>query len=294
MGHWLRSERWTLNLLRFPLACAMSAKTILRPHEGWNVFHLIYRIEHGEWQLLDADEKVKNKTALSALVQEIRSLPATQLLVFSMLTAKADLGFMLLTEDLHEANRIEKRLSQSLSPDVLSPVFSFYSLTERSEYTTTETEYAATLAAERGLIAGTPEYANALAEFNSRMAKYLSDRLYPNMPDWPVFCFYPMTKRRAAGQNWYALPFEQRKKLMAGHARVGRQFSGRVRQLITGATGLDDWEWGVSLFAHDVFDIKKIVYEMRFDEVSAQFAEFGEFYIGLQMPLDEIFRRLML
>ncbi len=272
----------------------MSAKTTLRPQEGWNVLHLFYRIEHGQWQLLDAAEKVKSKTALTAVVQEIRCLPATQLLVFSMLTAKADLGFMLLAEDLHEANSIEKRLTQSLSPDVLTPVFSFYSLTERSEYTTTETEYVATLTDERGLTPGTPEYANALAEFNSRMAKYLSDRLYPNMPDWPVFCFYPMTKRRLAGQNWYALPFEQRKKLMAGHARVGRRFSGRVRQLITGATGLDDWEWGVSLFAHDVFDIKKIVYEMRFDEVSAQFADFGEFYIGLQVPLDEIFRRLAL
>jgi chlorite dismutase len=114
------------------------------------------------------------------------------------------------------------------------------------------------------------------------------------MPDWPVFCFYPMSKRRGENQNWYALPFEDRKELMAGHARVGRQYSGRVRQLITGSTGLDDWEWGVSLFAHDIFEIKSIVYEMRFDEVSARYADFGEFYVGLQLPVDELFRRLQL
>ena len=101
------------------------------------------------------------------------------------------------------------------------------------------------------------------------MAKYKKDKLYPNLPVWEVFCFYPMNKRRGAGgQNWYALPFEERKKLMAGHARVGRTYHGKILQLITGATGLDDWEWGVTLFAHDTFDIKAIVYEMRFDPVT--------------------------
>jgi chlorite dismutase len=133
-----------------------------------------------------------------------------------------------------------------------------------------------------------------MRQFHERMEKYLKDRLYPNMPDWPVFCFYPMSKRRSENQNWYALPFEDRRKLMLGHARVGRQYSGRVRQLITGSTGLDDWEWGVSLFAHDIFDVKSIVYDMRFDEVSARYADFGEFYVGLQMPVDELFRRLQL
>jgi len=112
--------------------------------------------------------------------------------------------------------------------------------------------------------------------------------------DWPVFCFYPMSKRRGEQENWYRLSFEERKQLMSGHARVGRQYSGRVRQLITGATGLDDWEWGVTLLAHDIFEVKSIVYEMRFDEVSARFAEFGEFFIGLQLPLDQLFQRLLL
>jgi chlorite dismutase len=126
------------------------------------------------------------------------------------------------------------------------------------------------------------------------MEKYLKDRLYPVLPPWPVMCFYPMSKRRGEAHNWYALSFEERKKLMLGHARIGRQWHGKILQLITGSTGLDDWEWGVTLLAHDPLNIKGIVYEMRFDEVSAKYADFGEFFVGLQVPLDELFRRVLL
>jgi hydrogen peroxide-dependent heme synthase len=272
----------------------MTEKTALRPEEGWHVLHLFYRIEQSQWQSFTPEEQLAAKTHLSALVQETRATPSTQLLSFVMVSPKADLGFMLLTDDLHRAQSIEKRLTRALGPDCLEPIYSFYSLTERSEYTTTEQDYVASLKAEKNLSEGSPELEQGLNEFRSRMKKYLQDRLYPNMPNWPIFCFYSMTKRRSAGQNWYALSFEARKELMAGHARVGRQHAGRVRQLITGATGLDDAEWGVTLFAHDTFQIKSIVYEMRFDKVSAEYADFGEFYIGIQLPLDQIFRRLRL
>jgi peroxiredoxin len=272
----------------------MTDRPALRPKEGWHVLHLFYRVEFGQWQLQTDQERLAAKTKLSALVQEIRSLPSTQILTFSIISPKADLGFMLLTDDLHTANSIEKRLTLSLGADNLTPVFSFYSLTERSEYTLSEEEYGSSLTSEKGLSPDSAEFTQAIAEFRQRMQKYLQDRLYPNLPDWPVLCFYPMTKRRNAAQNWYILPFEKRKQLMLGHARVGRQFAGRVRQLITGSTGLDDAEWGVTLFAHDVFEIKSIVYEMRFDAVSAQYADFGEFYLGLQLPLDDLFRRIQL
>ena len=272
----------------------MTDRPALRPKEGWHVLHLFYRVEFGQWQVLTSEERLAAKTKLSALVQEIRALPSTQILTFSVISPKADIGFMLLTDDLHAANSIEKKLTLSLGPDVLTPVFSFYSLTERSEYLTSDDDYATSLAAEKGASPGSPEFVQAIAEFRQRMEKYLHDRLYPNMPDWPVFCFYPMTKRRDAAQNWYILPFEKRKELMLGHGRIGRQYAGRIRQLITGSTGLDDAEWGVTLFAHDVFEIKSIVYEMRFDAVSAQYADFGEFYLGLQLPLDDLFRRIQL
>lgn len=264
------------------------------PKEGWHVLHLFYKIEHGQWALLSPEERIASKTNLTEVIQEIRATENTQLLVFSMVSPKADIGFMLLTPDLHTANAIEKRLTLALGPDVLMPVYSFLSLTEESEYVTSDEEYAATLQKEQNLQPGSPEYEKLMGEFSARMAKYRKDKLYPLLPVWEVFCFYPMLKRRAVGQNWYALSFEERKTLMAAHGRLGRQYHGKILQLITGATGLDDAEWGVTLFAHDTFYVKDIVYKMRFDEVSAQYAEFGEFYIGLSVPLDELFRRLQL
>ena len=134
----------------------------------------------------------------------------------------------------------------------------------------------------------------ALNTFRDRMKHYRQERVYPTLPDWPVVCFYNMSKRRGEQRNWYALPYAERHKLMKGHAIVGRQYAGKVKQLITGSTGLDDAEWGVTLFARDTFQIKAIVYEMRFDPVSAEYADFGEFFIGIQLPLDELFRRLQL
>jgi chlorite dismutase len=113
------------------------------------------------------------------------------------------------------------------------------------------------------------------------MAHYREQRLHPKLPLKRSICFYPMSKRRVQGANWYALPFDARKRLMAGHARVGRRYAGRVLQLITGSTGLDDWEWGVTLLADDPAALKEIVYEMRFDPVSAEYAEFGTFVFGL-------------
>ncbi|MGD7651908.1 MAG: hydrogen peroxide-dependent heme synthase [Verrucomicrobiales bacterium] len=265
------------------------------PREGWHVLHLFYHVDHGQWSLLGEDEKRQAKTQLTELVHEIRATPDTHLLVFSIATPKADIGFMLLTPDLQVANMYEKQLALSLGTDILTPAYSYLSQTERSEYTTSREQYAEeTLVGERGLKEGSEEYESALKEFDDRMEHYLKHRLYPVLPDWPVICFYPMSKRRSGADNWYSLPFEERKRLMLGHARTGRAYSGRILQLITGSTGLDEYEWGVTLLAKDTIDVKSIVYEMRFDEVSARFGEFGDFYIGLQLPLDVLFRRVCL
>ena len=266
--------------------------TVLIPEEGWHCLHLFYRIEQGQWQLFSREEQNAAKTNLTRLAQEIRVLDSTQLLTLSVVTPKADLGFMLITPDLQVANRIEKQLSLSLGADVLTPVYSYLSLTEESEYITTEDEYV------QGLDEATRRDASkleqALAAFRERIKHYRQDRVYPTLPDWPVVCFYNMSKRRSEPRNWYSLPYEERRKLMKGHATVGREYAGKVKQLITGSTGLDDAEWGVTLFARDTFQIKSIVYQMRFDPVSADYAEFGEFFIGIQLPLDELFRRLQL
>jgi chlorite dismutase len=228
------------------------------PQEGWHVLHLFYRIERSQWEVLSHDEQIRAKTGLTKLIQEIRAIPQTQLLVFSMVSPKSDLGFMLLTPDLHVANACEKRLTQGLGTDVLSPVYSYLSMTEWTEYFTTEEEQGAKITAEKGFAQGTPEFTAEIEVYRQHMAKYKQDR----------------------------------RRLMGGHAITGRKYHGKVRQLITGSTGLDEFEWGVTLFAHDTYQIKSIVYEMRFDEVSARYAEFGDFLIGIQLPLDELFRRV--
>jgi chlorite dismutase len=130
-----------------------------------------------------------------------------------------------------------------------------------------------------------------LAEWTERIAHYREMRVHPDLPVRKLLCFYPMSKRRQGDDNWFALSFDERKALMMGHGTLGRKFAGRVTQLITGSTGLDDWEWGVTLFSDDLAALKEIVYEMRFDEVSTRFGEFGPFYVGLIMEPADVLER---
>ncbi len=266
----------------------------LIPQEGWIVQHLFYNIDHGFWAALTPEEKKERISRLNDTVQSIRSHPKTQLLSFSMVSPKTDVGFMLLTPDLQDANRFEKMLGLALGPDVLNSTYSYLSMTEWTEYSEKEEEASERIHRTEGLEVGSEAHSKRLAEWKAHMDKYYSDRLYPNMPDWQVMCFYPMSKRRNVGANWYALDFTKRRELMSGHARTGRKYSGKVRQLVTGSTGLDSHEWGVTLFAHDLFQIKSIVYEMRWDEVTTQFGEFGDFFIGIQLSLDELLERVQL
>jgi len=174
----------------------------------------------------------------------------------SILGHKADVCLMVLGPDLWTLRDFQNAVTAA----GLEPVASYVSLTEVSEYA-----------------AGVPE-------------EMKQARLFPRLPpdSMRAFCFYPMSKRRSADHNWYALGYEERKDLMTGHGKVGRTFSGRVLQVVTGSTGLDDWEWGVTLFGVHPDDLKECVYQMRFDEASARFAEFGPFYTGMVGDLDEV------
>ena len=166
---------------------------------------------------------------------------------------------------------------------------SFLSVTEAGLYHITA--QLAREAAERGGVVGDAEYAKALAERvkTERESPHVRRRLYPEVPkEMPYVCFYPMSKRRETGQNWYFLSLEERSRLMHAHGTTGRRYAGKVMQVISGAIGLDAWEWGVTLFAKDPLEFKKIVTEMRFDEVSAKYAEFGPFYTGLQFSPEEL------
>jgi peroxiredoxin len=265
----------------------------LRPQEGLGALHLFYRIDLAAWRGQSAEEQVRALDHLEALLVLARQQPQTQIVTASMF-ARADVGFMILSPDLHALNMLEKNIAASLGPDVLVPEFTYLSMTEKSEYTQKDEDYAVELEKNEGLARGSAESEAKLVTFRERIQHYTYDRLYPVLPEWEYFCFYPMSKRRVPEQNWYALDYARRRELMGGHMRVGRTYAGRVRQLVTGSTGLDDWEWGVSLFAHNPYDIKAIVYEMRFDEVTHTYGEFGPFYNGLPLPIREIYRRVLL
>lgn len=268
----------------------MDSPKPLVPKEGLFVVHLFYQLSRSGWEALSPAERSGGLDRLKQLIDDARQLPGMQVLPVALI-ARADLGFVLIGPDLQVVQTLEKRLGHVLGADVLLPVFTFFSMTERSEYTTTEAEYAEELKVKEGLAEG-PELTAKLEAFRQRIEHYVQDRLHPKIPDWEFFAFYPMSKRRNVGQNWYALDHAERKDLMKGHATVGRKYSGRILQIITGATGLDDWEWGVTLFAHDAYEVKAIVYEMRFDTVTAQYAEFGEFYTGVCLPFEALCLRL--
>lgn len=193
-----------------------------------------------------------------AIVAAVRGAEAdgAQVVCAAMLGHKCDLAFMALHTDM----RLLRRLQTALQLAGLLVADSYVSITEVSEY-------AKTLPAEM-----------------------LQPRLYPVLPPEGkhAFCFYPMSKRRDQGANWFTLPFDERSMLMHEHGKSGRTFAGRIVQLITASAGLDDYEWGVTLFGNHTDDIKDVVYTMRFDRASAVFAEFGTFYVGVVTPVEEI------
>jgi chlorite dismutase len=168
------------------------------------------------------------------------------------------------------------------------------SVTELVEYMPAEEDNRRLLLEQEKLAPDSEAFQKRMAELGERKRQYEHNRLYPEMPEWEVMAFYPMSKRRAGADNWYLLDFPTRKKLMGGHARVGRKYAGRVSQLITGSTGLDDWEWGVTLMAHQLDALKDIVYEMRFDEVSARYGDFGPFFVNIRMAPADLWPHLHL
>ncbi len=208
----------------------MDVNGALIPEQGWHCLHLFYRIEFGQWQLLSPEEQSEAKTRLSSLVQEVRALESTQLLTLSVVTPKADLGFMLITPDLHvgQPDR-EATQSRRLGPTCSCRFTVIFRSPKRASTRTTAEEYARTLetGAETSITARRNSRSRWQA-FDERMKHYRHDRVYPTLPDWPVVCFYNMSKRRGEQRNWYALPFEDRRKLMLGHG-CGRSAIRRAK-----------------------------------------------------------------
>jgi hydrogen peroxide-dependent heme synthase len=249
---------------------------------GWGVVHLFYRVDRSR-----ADNEPGSAKHVLDAIDRLTTDDTHQVLTFAVLGHKADLGIMALGPDLARLQTFEQDLTRA----PLIPTWSYVSLTEQSEYAATEDDERHRLATEDG-VTDPDDLEARLAVWRDRIEHYREQRIHPRLPARRTICFYPMSKRRLEADNWYALDFADRKRLMAGHARVGRTYAGRVLQLITGSTGLDDWEWGVTLLADDPAALKEIVYEMRFDEVSARYAEFGPFVTGLVLEPVEALRRV--
>jgi chlorite dismutase len=260
---------------------------------GIHVMHLFYRIDRIGWSASGAELRQRSLERLEQICQANAQPCQPRLLTYAVMGAKADLAFMLFAAELGQLSQMHRDIEAAFTPGLLQLVYSYLSVTELSEYATTDEDNRQLLEKEK-LEPGSPAYDQRLAELTKRRTEYEHYRLYPELPDWEVMGFYPMNKRRSGQDNWYSLDFPTRKRLMGGHARVGRKFAGRVSQLITGSTGLDDWEWGVTLMAHQVDALKEIVYEMRFDEVSARFGEFGPFYINLSLKPAALWEHLQL
>ena len=256
------------------------------PSEGWGVLHLFFHLRRAA-----LEDPVHAAGDFISRVTDLDGREDYQVLTFSVLGQKADLGLMVLGPDLDVLDAFASELPNSPLGAGMVPAASYVSLTETSEYTSTADDERARLVEEEGLAPG-DELEEKVAAFAERMATYAEHRLHPQLPRRKVIGFYPMSKRRTVGQNWYELPFAERKRIMAGHARTGRSYRGQVNQLITGSTGLDDWEWGVTLLTDDPATLKDIVYEMRFDEASAAYADFGPFVTGLVMEPRALMQRL--
>lgn len=265
----------------------------LSPVEGWHCTHFYYALERGA--LLDfAEEEIQEGQAEIADILDPQRPEAPQRLQTSLVSGqRADFGLMVLDPDPLVVQDTHHRLMASTLGPALEPVYSFVSLTEVSEYVPTVEQYGQRLV-EEGEDPASDAYRAKLTAYEKREIQMRRQRLYPDFPPWPATCFYPMNKKRDVGENWFLLPFSRRYALMAEHGRTGMTFGGKVTQLITASAGLDDWEWGVTLWARNPQFLKEIVYRMRFDEASARYAQFGPFYASYIMPPEEMLNRLRL
>jgi len=259
----------------------------LEPSCGWHVGHFFYRFNRERLAGMTTGERAAAAAAFAAAVDPAGPESPTRLQAWLVAGHKADFGLVAMDASPLAVDGVHQRLLAGPMGGVLEPTYSFVSLTEVSEYVPTVEQYAERLVAE-GEQPDSPAFKAKVQGYAAREPAMRRGRLEPELPALPNACFYPMNKKRKVGENWFTLPFSERSRLMAEHAKSGMSFAGRVTQLITVAVGLDDWEWGVTLWARRPDFLKEIVYTMRFDEASARYAEFGPFYVGSVATAPEI------
>jgi peroxiredoxin len=250
--------------------------------EGYSVLHQMMRVRWAAWRQLSAAEKTAVVEEAAGVLGAMEQNAAGQSGLFSLLGHKGDLMLVHFRRSFDELNQAELQLAQLRLSDFLEPTTSYLSIIELGLYESTIKAYRDLK--DRGVEAHSDEWKREIADVLARQKEAMHPRLFPELPKHRYVSFYPMDRRRGEAKNWYSLPIEERARQMNEHGLIGRRYAGEVRQIITGSIGFDDWEWGVDLFAEDPLVFKKLIYEMRFDEVSAVYALFGQFYLGLRIP----------
>ena len=241
--------------------------------EGWYVLHEMYAVDWPGWNALGAAERDAIVAEATALLERQAAPAGGESGCWTLLGHKGDLCLMHWRRDLEALRAEEVALARTRLRTFLVPTYSYLSVIELGTYELAG--HAEARLAARGV---RPD----AAQLEEEMRQLAAPRLFPKIPPRRYLCFYPMSKRRGEQVNWYDLPPEARAELMRGHGEIGRKYAGRVTQVIAGSVGLDDWEWGVTLFADDPLVFKKLVHEMRFDPASSRYALFGPFYVGIR------------
>ena len=251
--------------------------------EGAAMLHQMLRVRWPAWRALGDAERGE---ILSAAADTLAAMEGEGTAAFSMLGHKGDIMLVHFRKDFILLNQVELALEKLKLWDYLEQTSSYLSVVELGLYESSAKVY--TQLAEKGIAPYSFEWNEAIEETLERQRTAMHPRLYPEIPAHPFICFYPMDRRRGEQRNWYQVPMADRQRQMQDHGEIGRRYAGKVRQIISGSIGLDDWEWGVDLFADDPVIFKKLIYEMRFDEVSAVYALFGTFFVGRRVPGIEI------
>ncbi len=258
--------------------------------EGSSVLHQMMRVRWSEWRKLSEAERKQIVDEATPVFEKMEKATTHQSALFSMLGHKGDLMFVHFRHSFDELNHVELQMARLRLWDYLEPQTSYLSMVELGLYDSSVKVYEALIA--RGIEPNTDEWTKEIQATLDRQREAMRPRLYPEMPSARYLCFYPMDRKRGEAKNWYTLPIEERQRQMHEHGMIGRRYAGEVKQIITGSIGFDDWEWGVDLFADDPLVFKKLIYEMRFDEVSAVYAAFGSFFVGVRCPALELGRVL--
>jgi chlorite dismutase len=254
--------------------------------EGYSVLHQVMKVRWSLWRALSEAARHETVTEALSVLQTMEQNPNGQSALFSLLGHKGDILLVHFRQSFDALKQTELDLCRLRLSEFLEPTSSYLSVIELGLYESSQKTYRSLV--ERGIEPHSREWNQEINSTLSRQKDAMHPRLFPPMPPNRYICFYPMDRRRGEDKNWYTLPMEERQRQMSEHGLVGRRYAGEVKQIISGSIGFDDWEWGVTLFADDPLIFKKLIYEMRFDEVSAVYALFGRFHVGVRCPAAQL------